>query len=146
MRRAITSFRDDGRTEIIRLATPAGSGELSGWGAELAASDRLWASDDGAAVHVLDRGTGRERTFEPGAAGDVVISIDVSAGDAVWSTVGAHGNTAYLVADALGDGRPQVLDQGDRVGSVAIAGDLVAWQVEAVDTGTASLHRARFER
>jgi hypothetical protein len=75
-----------------------------------------------------------------------VTSIDVSAGDVVWSAAGAGGNTAYLVADALGDGRPEVLDQGDGVASVAIAGDLVAWRVEAADTGTASLHRARFER
>jgi len=145
-RHVITSFRDDGRTQVIRPATPAGPGDTSGWGTELAVSDRLVAWNDGAAVHVLDRGTGRERTFEPGAAGDVVTSIDVSAGDVVWSAAGAGGNTAYLVADALGDGRPEVLDQGDGVASVAIAGDLVAWRVEAADTGTASLHRARFER
>ncbi|WP_129789382.1 hypothetical protein [Promicromonospora panici] len=109
------------------------------------AGRRHGAWNDRAAVHVLDRRTGRERTPEPGAAGDVVTSIDVSGGDVVWSTAGDDGNTAYLVADALGDGRPQILDQGDGVASVAIAGDLVAWRVEAGD-GTASLHRARFER
>ncbi|MGI5187067.1 SigE family RNA polymerase sigma factor [Promicromonospora sp. CA-289599] len=141
----ITSFRDDGRTEIIRSATPAGSGGTSGWGTRLALSDRLVAWNDGPAVHVLDRRTGRERAFEPGAAGDAVLSIDVSAGDLVWSTVGGDGVTAYLVADALGDGRPQVLDQGAQVSSVGIAGDLVAWRVEDVDAGTATLHRARIE-
>ncbi|WP_454858088.1 SigE family RNA polymerase sigma factor [Promicromonospora soli] len=144
--RGITSFRDDGHTEIIWPATPAGPGDASDWGTELAASDKLVAWNDGGAVHVLDRETGRERTFEPGAAGDVVISIDVSAGDLVWSTVGEDGNTAYLVADALGDGRPQVLDRGARVSSVAIAGNLVAWLVDDVDANTASLHRVRFER
>jgi hypothetical protein len=144
-RHAITSHRDDGRAEIIRPATPAGSGEISRWGTELAASDRLVAWNDGAAVHVLDRRTGRERTFEPGAAGDVVTSIGVSAGDVVWSTASADGNSAYLVADALGDGRPELLDQGDGVVSVAIAGDLVAWRVEDVDAGTAALHRARIK-
>lgn len=144
-RHAITSFRDDGRTEIIRPAMPAGSGEISRWGTELAASDRLVAWNDGAVVHVLDRRTGRERTFEPGAAGDVVTSIDVAADDVVWSTVGDDGNTVYLVEDALGEGRPHLLDGGSGTASVAIAGDLVAWHVEDVDAGTATLHRARVE-
>lgn len=144
-RHAITSFRDDGRTETIRPGIPAGSGEISGWGGELAASDRLVAWNDGAAVHVLDRRTGRERTFEPGAAGDVVTSIDVAADDVVWSTAGDDGNTVYLVEDALGEGRPHLLDQGSGTASVAIAGDLVAWRVEDVDAGTAALHRARIE-
>lgn len=145
-RHIITSFRDDGRTEIIRPATPAGPGDASDWGTELAASDRLVAWNEGGAVHVLDRRTGRERTFEPGASGDAVTSIGVSADDVVWTAVGEDGNAAYLVADALGDGRPQVLDQDDGVVSVAIAGDLVVWRVEDADTGTASLHRVRFER
>ncbi|MEU4388906.1 SigE family RNA polymerase sigma factor [Promicromonospora sp. NPDC023805] len=142
---AITSFRDDGRTEVIRPGIPAGSGEISRWGGELAASDRLVAWNDGAAVHVLDRRTGRERTFEPGAAGDVVTSIGVAADDVVWSTVGDDGNTVYLVDDALGEGRPHLLDRGAGTASVAIAGDLVAWRVEDVDAGTATLHRARVE-
>lgn len=144
-RLVITSFRDDGRSETILPATPAGPADASGWGTELAASDRLVAWNDGGAVHVLDRETRRERTFEPGAVGDVVTSIDVSAGDLVWSTVGSDGKTVYLVADALGDGRPQVLDQGASVFSAAIAGDLVAWLVDDVDAGTAALHRARVE-
>ncbi|PUB26776.1 RNA polymerase sigma-70 factor (sigma-E family) [Promicromonospora sp. AC04] len=144
-RHVITSFRDDGRTEIIRPATPVGPGETSGWGTRLAVSDRLVAWNDGAAVHVLDRRTGRERAFEPGAAGDAVISIDVSAGDVAWSTVRDGAGTAYLVADALGDGRPQVLDEGASGFSVGIAGNLVAWSVRDVDAGTASLYRARFE-
>lgn len=145
-RYVITSYRDDGGTEIVRPATAAEPGDIDSWGTELAASDRLVAWNDGAAVHVLDRRTGRERTFEPGAAGDVVTSIDVAADDMVWSTVGGDGNTVYLVADALGDGRPQVLDEGASVFSVGIAGDLVAWSVPDVDADTASLHRARFER
>jgi RNA polymerase sigma-70 factor (sigma-E family) len=144
-RHVVTSFRDDGSTEVVRRA-PAGSGEDSGWGTELAASDRVVAWNDGAAVHVLDRRTGRERAFEPGAPGGVVTSIDVTAGDVVWSTARADGTTVYLTADALGDGRVEVLYEGEDVVSVAIAGDLVAWQVEAARTGTAALHRARFER
>ncbi|MDR7384868.1 SigE family RNA polymerase sigma factor [Promicromonospora iranensis] len=144
-RHVITSFRDDGRTEVVRRA-PAGGGEGSGWGGELAASDTVVAWNDGATVHVLDRGTGRERTFEPGTPRGVVTSIDVAGGDVVWSTAHDDGNTAYLAADALGDGRPEVLAQGEGLVSVAIAGDLVAWRVEAADTGTAVLHRARFER
>ena len=144
-RHVITSLRDDGSTEVIRPATPVEPGEDAGWGTELAASDRLVAWNDGAAVHVLDRGTGRERVFEPGATGDVVISIDVAGGGVVWSTARDGGTAVYLAADALGDGRPEVLAQGEGMVSVAIAGDLVAWQVEAADTGTAALHRARFE-
>lgn len=146
---AITSFRDDGRTETIRPATPAASGSGDDWGLELAVSDELVAWNDGATVHVLDRATGRERVFEPGPAGDVVTSLDVSAGAAVWSTTGNEGSTVYLVADAVGDGQPQVLarfrDRGDRAVSAAVAGNLVAWHVEDPGTGTASLHRARFE-
>lgn len=144
-RYVITSYRDDGGTEIVRPATAAEPQDIDGWGTELAASDRLVAWSDGAAVHVLDRRTGRERTFEPGAAGDVVTSIDVAGDDLVWSTVGDAGNSAYLVADALGQGRPHLLDRGSGTASVAIAGDLVAWRVEDVDAGTATLHRARIE-
>jgi hypothetical protein len=51
----------------------------------------------------------------------------------------------YLVEDALGEGRPHLLDRGSGTASVAIAGDLVAWRVEDVDAGTAALHRARIE-
>jgi RNA polymerase sigma-70 factor (sigma-E family) len=145
LRDVITSFRDDGSTEVVRQA-PAGSGEGSDWGSELAMSDRVVAWNDGAAVHVLDRRTGRERAFEPGAPGDVVTSIDVAGGDVVWSTAHEDGAAVYLAADALGDGRAEVLAEGEDVVSVAIAGDLVAWQVEVADTGTAALHRARFER
>jgi hypothetical protein len=144
-RYVIASYRDDGGTEIVRPATAAEPEDIDSWGTELAASDRLVAWNDGAAVHVLDRRTGRERTFEPGAAGDVVTSIDVAAGDVVWSTVGGDGNTVYLVEDALGEGRPHLLDRGSGTASVAIAGDLVAWRVEDVDAGTAALHRARIE-
>ena len=43
-------------------------------------------------------------------------------GDLVWSAVGGGGNTVYLVADALGDGQPQVLDEGASVFSAGIAG------------------------
>ena len=145
-RYVITSYRDDGGTEIVRPATAAEPEDINSWGTELAVSDRLVAWNDGAAVHVLDRRTGRERTFEPGAAGDVVTSIDVAADDVVWTTVGGDGNTVYLVADALGDGRPQVLDEGASMFSAGIAGDLVVWSVPDVDADTASLHRARFER
>lgn len=77
-----------------------------------------------------------------------MTSLDVSAGDAVWSTTGNEGSIVHLVADAVGDGQPQVLDrfrvQGDHTVSAAVAGDLVAWHVEDPGTGTASLYRARF--
>ncbi|MFD6142248.1 SigE family RNA polymerase sigma factor [Promicromonospora sp. NPDC060271] len=144
-RYAITSYRDDGRTEVIRPATVDEPGGAADRGTKLAASDGLVAWNDGAAVHVLDRSTGQERVFEPGAAGDVVTSIDVAADDLVWSTTGDHGNAVYLVEDALGEGRPRLLDRGPGAASVAIAGDLVAWRVEDVDAGTAALHRARIE-
>ncbi|MEV0890110.1 SigE family RNA polymerase sigma factor [Promicromonospora sp. NPDC050262] len=150
MRYAITSHRDDGRTETLRPATPARPGTGAYWGRELAVSDRLVAWNDGVMVHVLDRATGRERVFGPGTAGEVVTSLDVSAGDVVWSTAGNKGDTVYLVADAVGDGQPQVVDHfgvvpNDRAVSAAVAGDLVAWHVESPGDGTASLYRARFE-
>ncbi|MFJ3405201.1 SigE family RNA polymerase sigma factor [Promicromonospora sp. NPDC090134] len=148
IRYAITSSRDDGRTETLRPATPPASGSGDDWGRRLAVSDQLVAWNDGAAVHVLDRATGRERVFEPAVAGNTVTSLDVSAGDAVWSTTGNEGSIVHLVADAVGDGQPQVLDrfrvQGDHTVSAAVAGDLVAWHVEDPGTGTASLYRARF--
>ncbi|MFI2365327.1 SigE family RNA polymerase sigma factor [Promicromonospora sp. NPDC019610] len=149
LRYAITSHRDDGRTETLRPAAPVPPGTGAYWGRELAASDQLVAWNDGATIHVLDRATGRERVFEPEAAEEVVTSLDASAGDVVWSTDGNEGTTVYLVADAVGAGRPQVVDRleivrNDAASSAAVAGDLVAWQVESAGAGTASLYRARF--
>lgn len=149
-RYAIISHRDDGRTETLRPATPVAPGTGAYWGRELAVSDQLVAWNDGVLIHVLDRATGHERVFEPETAGEVVTSLDVSAGAVVWSTSANGSDTVYLVADAVGGGRPQVVDHfiglGDSSSAVsaAVAGDLVAWQVEGSGDGTASLYRARF--
>ncbi|MFD6446203.1 SigE family RNA polymerase sigma factor [Promicromonospora sp. NPDC060204] len=149
MRYAITAHRDDGRTETLRPATSVPPGTGAYWGRELAVSDQLVAWNDGATIHVLDRATGRERVLEPETAEEIVTSLDVSAGDVVWSTDGNQGTTVYLVADAVGDGQPQVVDRfeavrNDYTVSAAVAGDLIAWHVESAGDGTASLYRARF--
>lgn len=145
----LTSYRDDGTTEVIGQGLPYDPDQetfVTGWG--LAVSDQLvaWLQDGG--VHVLDRRTGQVHVVPPAADRFEAFDLDLDGRALLWVERGdddLNEGAVLVLTDPASEAQPLEAVRQFGVYRAGIAGDHIVWTVENGDTGDATLHRARID-